>query len=363
MGNVWCHWLVDAARMAVAGTGLSVIVQPGWESRGHGGLRLVEVVVGHHTATPESSPGDYPSLHVVTNGRSDLPGPLANLGLGRSGNVYVIAAGLAYHAGASAYAGYYDLNDESLGIEAEDSGDGVWTDAQLFMYPRLVGALLHYMRRGADRYCSHRTCATPAGRKPDPAGISDGWMHSQITIPPQEDDMDATQDQRLKNVETWLASFLHAYGEFTDGSALERNRHDQEMQGGLRALLGMGVSPGASGTVKPGTPLPPLPAAGEPLPIVTFMVKQEAALATILAAQQDDVSDQDVLDRIGQHVDAGLAELAAQYQDQLLQLRLQLEAARAEDRAAMEAAIRESLPADLAEQVVTELAGRLRPAA
>lgn len=196
---VWASWLVDAARTAVAGTGKSVIVQPGWESRGHGGLRLLEVVVGHHTATPESAPGDYPSLNVVTYGRSDLPGPLAQLGLGRSGNIYVIAAGLAYHAGASAYAGYYDLNDESIGIEAEDSGDGVWTDAQLFMYPRLVGALLHYMRRGKDRYCSHRTCATPAGRKPDPAGISDDWMRSQITIPPQEATVADSTDVQIAN--------------------------------------------------------------------------------------------------------------------------------------------------------------------
>jgi hypothetical protein len=178
-------WLVDAARMAVAGTGKQVIVSPGWQSRGQGGLRVLEVVVGHHTATPETAPGDYPSLNVVQNGRAGLIGLLSQLGLGRSGNIYVIGAGLAYHAGASAFAGYYDLNDESIGIEAEDSGDGRWTDAELFMYPRLVGACLYYIRRGPDRYASHRTVAVPAGRKNDPAGISDQWMRQQVAIPPQ----------------------------------------------------------------------------------------------------------------------------------------------------------------------------------
>lgn len=196
--GIYIPWLVDAARTATAGTGKSVYVQPGWETRGHGGLRLVEVVVGHHTATPESSPGDYPSLNVVTYGRSDLPGPLANLGLGRGGHVYVIAAGLAYHAGASAYAGFVDLNDESIGIEAEDSGDGVWTQDQLFMYPRLVGALLQYMRRGVDRYASHRTVATPAGRKVDPAGIDDAWMRDRAAAFQRGEDMPLTNEDANK---------------------------------------------------------------------------------------------------------------------------------------------------------------------
>lgn len=180
--GIWIPWLVDAARMAVAGTGKQVIVSPGWQGRGHGGgLRALEIVISHHTGTPERAPGDYPSLRVVRDGRAGLPGPLAQYGLGRSGNVYVIAAGLCYHAGASAYAGFVDLNDESIAIEAEDSGDGRWTHEQLHMYPRLVGACLHFMRRGTDRSASHRTVARPAGRKPDPAGISDDWMRQHAT--------------------------------------------------------------------------------------------------------------------------------------------------------------------------------------
>jgi N-acetyl-anhydromuramyl-L-alanine amidase AmpD len=142
-------------------------------------MRVVEGVVGHHTATGEGVSGDYPSLRVVRDGRAGLSGPLANYGLGRSGTIYVIAAGCAWHAGASRHGGFTDLNDEFLGIEAEDSGDGKWNPAMLDAYPKLVGAILRYMRRDVSRYVSHRTCAVPAGRKPDPGGLADTWMRDR----------------------------------------------------------------------------------------------------------------------------------------------------------------------------------------
>jgi hypothetical protein len=171
----YVSWLVDAARS----TGYPVVALSGWESRGHGGMRVVEGVVGHHTATAQTAPGDYPSLGIVTNGRSDLAGPLANFGLGRNGTIYVIAAGLAYHAGASRWAGFTDLNDEFLGIEAESAGTGVWTDAQRDCYPKLVAALLRYMSRGTDRYAGHKDVCVPAGRKIDPVGIDTAWLRTR----------------------------------------------------------------------------------------------------------------------------------------------------------------------------------------
>jgi hypothetical protein len=172
--NMMVLWLADAARM----TGYPVIEQSGWKTRGHGQMAMCEGVVGHHTATPASAKGDYPSLAVVRDGRQGLAGPLSHLGLGRSGTVYVIAAGNCWHAGASAHAGYKDLNNKYLGIEAEDDGDGKWTDLQKDAYPKLVGALLHVMKRPVSRYISHRGCALPAGRKPDPAGMTDDWMRT-----------------------------------------------------------------------------------------------------------------------------------------------------------------------------------------
>ncbi|MGW4127941.1 peptidoglycan recognition protein family protein [Amycolatopsis japonica] len=196
MSSLYVPWLADAARS----TGYPVVEVPGWRSRGHGGLRLVEGVVGHHTGTSDKAPGDYPSLGVVTNGRSDLPGPLCNLGLGRSGTIYVVAAGVAYHAGASRWAGFLDLNDEFLGIEAESAGTGVWTAAQIDAYPKLVGALLRYMNRGTDRYAGHKDVCLPVGRKPDPVGIDSSWMRARaanpLPTPPEiEEDDDMSSDR------------------------------------------------------------------------------------------------------------------------------------------------------------------------
>lgn len=190
--SIYVQWLADAARS----TGYPVAEVAGWRTRGHGGMRVVEGVVGHHTATSDKAAGDYPSLGIVTNGRSDLAGPLCNLGLGRSGTIYVVAAGVAYHAGASRWAGFTDLNDEFLGIEAESAGTGSWTPAQLDAYPKLVAALLRYMSRGADRYAGHKDVCLPAGRKIDPVGIDTNWMRSRVNNP-EEDDMQLSDKVNL----------------------------------------------------------------------------------------------------------------------------------------------------------------------
>jgi hypothetical protein len=164
--SIYIPWLVDAARL----TGYPVTEVGGWRTRGHGGMRVLEGVVCHHTAGPKT--GNMPSLGVITNGRAGLAGPLANYGLARDGGVFVVAAGCAWHAGASAWAGFFDLNDEFLGIEAEDDGDGLWTQEQLDSYPRLVASILFFCRRGADHCTAHKECCIPKGRKPDPAGIN-----------------------------------------------------------------------------------------------------------------------------------------------------------------------------------------------
>lgn len=161
---LYIPWLADAARL----TGYPVVELAGWRTAGQGGMRAVECVTGHHTANP--GPGDYPSLFIVRNGRADLQGVLSHLGLGRSGTQYVIGAGLCWHAGASTWAGFHDLNDEAIGIEAESSGvRDDWTPQQRDAYPRLVAALLFYMRRDATRFAGHREVCLPPRRKIDPA--------------------------------------------------------------------------------------------------------------------------------------------------------------------------------------------------
>lgn len=215
----YADWALDAARLAVSGTGLSVYETSNWRNRGHGAFRTIAIVTGHHTATPESAPGNYPSWDVVANGRPDLSGPLANFGLGRDGSPYVIARGVAYHAGSSAFRGYVDINDEAVGIEAEDSGDGIWRPEQLVMYPRLVAACLFYMGRDATWYCSHRTCALPYGRKTDPKGIADDWMINQVSIVLAEG-FDTMPTAAEIADEVWRRTQPHPHKETTPGSGI-----------------------------------------------------------------------------------------------------------------------------------------------
>ena len=77
--------------------GLKVAEQPGWRTRGRGDVGPTKGVICHHTAGAKT--GNMPSLGVVTNGRPDLPGPLAQLCLGRDGTYFVVAAGRCNHAG------------------------------------------------------------------------------------------------------------------------------------------------------------------------------------------------------------------------------------------------------------------------
>jgi hypothetical protein len=152
--------------------GLAVVEQPGWRTRGHGDVGIIKGVMCHHTAGPKH--GIMPSLQMVTDGRSDLSGPLAQLGLGRDGTFFVVAAGLAYHAGAGSWRAITTGNASFIGIEAENTGFPAgpdadpWPEVQLDAYRRGVAALLKKIGAGASMCCGHKEYALPAGRKIDP---------------------------------------------------------------------------------------------------------------------------------------------------------------------------------------------------
>lgn len=171
---IFVPWLADAARL----TGAPVSEVAGWRTRGHGGMSSVEGVVLHHTAGPPN--GEMPSLRVIRDGRADLAGPLAHYGVGRSGTIYVVAAGTAWHAGASSWDEISGLNSRFLGLEAEDDGDGTWTPEQLDIIPRLVAACLYFMRRESGRAAGHLEVALPPGRKVDPKGIDLDGLRVQV---------------------------------------------------------------------------------------------------------------------------------------------------------------------------------------
>jgi len=152
--------------------GLKVAEQPGLQNRGRGEIGPIKGVICHHTAGPVG--GNMPSLGIVTNGRSGLPGPLAQLCLGRDGTFFVVAAGRCNHAGRGNWQGFTAGNTNFIGIEAENTGHSSgsradpWPAVQLDAYRRGVAAILKKIRADAIMCCGHKEYALPQGRKPDP---------------------------------------------------------------------------------------------------------------------------------------------------------------------------------------------------
>jgi len=186
-------WLFDVLKDA----GLKVAEVPGWQSRG-GEVGLTVGVICHHTAGPTN--GNMPSLNTLINGRPGLPGPLAQLGLGRDGTYFVIAAGKCNHAGKGLWQGVATGNTSFIGIEAENTGkpgDQPWPEVQMDAYRRGVAAILTRIGRGAQFCAGHKEYALPEGRKPDPsfdmpafrlsvAAIMSGVAPPPILIPAAE---------------------------------------------------------------------------------------------------------------------------------------------------------------------------------
>jgi peptidoglycan hydrolase-like protein with peptidoglycan-binding domain len=180
-------WLPGVLKEA----GLKVAEVPGWESRGRGEMGDVFGVLCHHTAT--AAPGNMPTLRMLVDGRSDLPGPLAQLGLGRDGTYYVIAAGRCNHAGEGSHMNVSG-NARFIGIEAENAGTGAeeWPPVQVNAYMRGVAAILRHLGKGPEFCAGHKEYAP--NRKIDPnfdmdpfrsgvAAILDGTAPPPVPIP------------------------------------------------------------------------------------------------------------------------------------------------------------------------------------
>lgn len=143
--------LADVARRA----GLKVVEVDGWKQRGRptGGFAPVGVLC-HHTATSKASRDDD-VVRLLVQGRSDLPGPLCQLGLGRDGTVYVVAAGRANHAGKAKSSGSVASGDGNalyIGIEAMNDGVGEpWPQVQYDAYVTLCAALSKHVTGNSVR--------------------------------------------------------------------------------------------------------------------------------------------------------------------------------------------------------------------
>ena len=151
-------WLPDVLRAA----GLDVVEHDGWRNRGRE-LQSVEGVVAHHTATGKAW-SDERVVRLLIEGRSDLPGPLCQLGLDRTGAYHLIAAGKGNHNG------HGEWGNQAIGIEAFNDGRGeAWVHVQLAAYIRGCAAICRHLGWPESKVKGHKE--TDPGRKIDPAGI------------------------------------------------------------------------------------------------------------------------------------------------------------------------------------------------
>ena len=151
-------WLADVLRAA----GLTVVECPGWKGRGKT-MTGVSGVVLHHTATPATAL-DAGVVRILRDGRADLPGPLCQLGLDRSGRWHLIADGRGNHNGKGKW------GNSAIGVEAFNNGVGEpWPHLQLDSYQRGVAAILRHLGLPASHALGHRE--TDPKRKTDPKGI------------------------------------------------------------------------------------------------------------------------------------------------------------------------------------------------
>jgi hypothetical protein len=152
--------------------GLTVREVAGWETRGNEFPTRPDGALRHWDAIGSKAP--TAGLGVITNGRPDLAGPLAQVYQSRYTDangldiVYVVASGKANHAGAGEWngiSGNYNL----LGVEIAWSGPSEPFPAKRKLTSELVMRALLDCCAGTNPndVAEHREYAKPAGRKID----------------------------------------------------------------------------------------------------------------------------------------------------------------------------------------------------
>lgn len=160
-------WLADVLHAAR----LQLAPLDGWQGRGRE-LTTINGVVWHHTATPASS-SDEAVARILRDGRSDLPGPLSQLGLDRRGRFWLIADGKCSHNGYGTWA------NQSIGIEAFNNGTGEpWSALQVDAWIRGTVAILRHLGFNEGHVLGHKE--TDPTRKRDPLGIDMPSVRRQI---------------------------------------------------------------------------------------------------------------------------------------------------------------------------------------
>lgn len=179
-------------RLVAAGVPFEEV--PHWETRGAGRMVRVDGQLDHHDAVPPSA-GHAGGLRICTFGRAGLRNSLCMYYLGSDGRVYLVAAGVSWHAGSGVIAS----NSRWSGIEARNAGTGEpWPAVQLRSYRLLnvISADVHgFVLANVRDHKEHTS------RKIDRYGIDPAqWRRSLTTIDTEEDDLTPDQARQLKQI-------------------------------------------------------------------------------------------------------------------------------------------------------------------
>lgn len=242
-------WLADALR----DEGLTVVEVDGWRSRGSE-LVGVHGVMFHHTATPIGVEDSAP-LRTVTFGRSDLPGPICNVMLGRDLKAYVVAAGRANHAGiggpwrtvpeaisgTSGNAG----NERLFALEAVNNGVGEpWRDEFLDRVDRIFAAVLKRFDKDETWCLGHKEWTS---RKIDPSLDMDAYRR-RLRAYLEGDLMAILTDAEQRQLRGFLTELRQGLGTLdpTDDPATDEASAAGAAQRVARAVLKVEAGPAAT---------------------------------------------------------------------------------------------------------------------
>lgn len=206
-------WLADVLRSA----GLTVVEHPDWKTHDRSGDWTPRFGVVHATAAPISQ-ADSTQIRVVRDGRSDLPGPIANAVIDRKGVWHVVGGGrcnstLVGTAGPFEGLGNtYALSTEGCNNNSTES----WPDVQYTAYVRGWAAWCKRLGWTAAKLVGHKE-HTP-GHKTDPTFNMDRFRQDVTRVLaggslPQEDEMSETAESEIHSVFT---------GFFFGGSSMGR---------------------------------------------------------------------------------------------------------------------------------------------
>lgn len=184
-------WLADVLRDA----GLRVVEHPNWKTHDRPGDWSPRYGVVHATAAPRSQADDV-QVRVVRDGRSDLPGPIANAVLTRDGVWHVVSAGRC-NSTLVGTAGPYEGLGNTYALSVEGCNDNLsepWGAGQYQSYVRGWAAWCRRLGWTARNLVGHKE-HTP-GHKTDPTFNMDRFRADVTAVLNGDDDMAMSDDDR-----------------------------------------------------------------------------------------------------------------------------------------------------------------------